>query len=141
MQSAGFLLVAAVLTVLISISSCKKEELDSTPPGPVTVLETEPTYGGAIIKYQLPDDSDLLYVRAEYTNALGENVFKVGSRYTNSIEIDGFVEAGTYPVNLYAVDQANNKSEPTSVDISQLGKSFGKNRICLPLFRRRFKRK
>lgn len=121
--SAGFRLVAAMLIILISSNSCKKEELDSIPPGPVTVLEVEPTNGGAIIKYQLPDDSDLLYVRAEYTNALEENVFKVGSRYTNSIEVDGFIEAGTYPVRIYAVDQANNKSEVTSIDINPL-KSF-----------------
>ena len=119
-HTAKFLLIASALILLISANSCKEEEMDSTPPGPVTVIETEATYGGAIIEYQLPDDSDLLYVRAEYTNALGENVFKVGSRYTNSVEIDGFIEAGTYPVNLYAVDQANNKSEATAVDINPL---------------------
>ena len=122
-HSAGFLLIAATLMLLVSANSCTKEELDSTQPGPLLVLDVEPTNGGAIIKYQLPDDSDLLYVRAEYTNALGEDVFKVGSRYTNSVEIDGFIEAGTYTVHLYAVDQANNKSEATRIDINPL-KSF-----------------
>ena len=47
------------------------ENQDSTPPGSLTIENITPTNGGGIISYQLPDDSDILFVRAEYTNSLG----------------------------------------------------------------------
>ncbi len=114
---------SAVLFLFLFVTACNKEEADVTPPGTVTVTDIQALNGGAIINFKLPDDSDLLYVRAEYTNALGNQVFRASSRFAESIEIDGFNEAGDYPVYLYAVDQANNKSEAVEVTVSPY-KSF-----------------
>ena len=57
--------------------SCEEEALDTTPPGVISITEVEPLNGGAKISYTLPNDEDILYVRAEYTNSLGVEVFKV----------------------------------------------------------------
>lgn len=110
-----------ILALSLGFSACEEDDdTDTTPPGIVSVESIEPTNGGAIINFSLPDDQDLLYVRAEYTNALGNEVFKVSSRFGTTIEIDGFNEEGTYPVRLYAVDESNNKSEPVHIDVNPL---------------------
>ena len=72
-----------ILLLLISIVvSCESEDKkDTTPPGEVTITSTEATYGGAIISYTLPNDDDILYVRADYTNGKGEAVFRTVSKH------------------------------------------------------------
>ncbi|MFT3752131.1 MAG: DUF4959 domain-containing protein [Paludibacter sp.] len=106
------LLSAAVFT------SCKQEELDTITPGKVTDISYKPTNGGAILKFTAPDDNDLLYIKAVYTNSLGKEVFKVTSHYGDSIEIDGFKEATPQKVKLYAVDRSNNHSEATEIEVT-----------------------
>ena len=75
---------------LVILFGCKDDENgDSTPPGSLSVEDITPTNGGGIISYLLPDDSDVLFVRAEYTNSLGVDVYRVSSSHNNYIEIDG----------------------------------------------------
>ena len=76
----------ATATILISsvLWGCKGEELETTPPGKVTNITYRPTLGGAVLHFTAPNDNDLLYVKASYTNSLGEEVFKVASHYTDS---------------------------------------------------------
>ncbi len=112
--------IIALLTILFIGQNCKKEVIDQTPPGIVTVNEIEPLNGGAMIHYTLPLDADLLYVKAEYTNSQGNKVFKVSSRFANSIEVDGFNDTLAHPVNLYTVDQSTNTSDAVEVSVKPL---------------------
>jgi hypothetical protein len=89
---------------------------DTTPPGELTVISTTPTNGGGIITYELPQDDDILFVRADYTNAQGEDVFRVSSKNNNQIEISGMVEAEPIDISLRVVDE--NKNESSSVVVS-----------------------
>ena len=89
---------------------------DTTPPGELTVVSTTPTNGGGIITYELPQDDDILFVRADYTNAQGEDVFRVSSKNNNQIEISGMVEAEPIDISLRVVDE--NKNESNSVVVS-----------------------
>ena len=91
----------AILLLVLSGQSCKKDELDTTPPGKVSVTTVEPTNGGAIISYDLPSDNDILYVKAEYMNSLGNEVFKSSSHFGNSIEVDGFNDTLSHKIKLY----------------------------------------
>ena len=60
------------LLIIFSFSTCEEDDnQDSTAPGVLVVDEIIPTNGGGIISYSLPDESDILFVRAEYTNSLG----------------------------------------------------------------------
>ena len=81
-------LVVAIL-VLFSFSCSETESGDVTPPGILTVNSVTPTNGGGIISYDLPSDTDILFVRAKYTNTNGEEVSRVSSKYNNEIEISG----------------------------------------------------
>ena len=71
---------------LVILFGCKDDQnQDSTPPGSLTIENIIPTNGGGIISYQLPDDSDILFVRAEYTNSLGVDVYRVSSSHNLSL--------------------------------------------------------
>lgn len=112
-----------LLLVVAAFAACKEEVLDTTAPGKVTNISYLSTNGGAILKFTAPDDDDLLYIKAVYTNALGREVFKVTSHYGDSIEIDGFKDETPQNVKLYAVDRSNNQSEATEINVIPM-KSF-----------------
>lgn len=102
----------------LAFVACKEEATDTTVPGKVTDISYVPTNGGAILSFTAPADDDLLFVKAVYTNALGKEVFKVTSRYTETIEIDGFMDETPQKVRLYAVDANNNASEPAEIVVT-----------------------
>ena len=110
------------LTILIfAVSSCsKQDDGDTTPPSVLTVNSVTPTNGGGIISYTLPNDDDILYVRAEYTNSNGVDVSRASSSYNNSIEIDGLNQTTALTITLYVVDQNYNQSAPIYVELVPL---------------------
>ncbi len=112
-----------LLLAVVAFTACKEEALDTTAPGAVTNVSYKPTNGGAILTFTAPDDNDLLYIKAVYTNALGKEVFKVTSHYGDSIEIDGFKDETPQKVKLYAVDRSNNASVSTEIEVTP-SKSF-----------------
>lgn len=115
----GFALISLII---LGFVSCKKDEgsNDKTPPGKLTIKETIPTHGGAKIVYILPQDEDVLFVKAEYTTTLGEEVFKASSFYNDTIEIDGFNDTLPQLVQLYVVDRNDNHSEVVETQVAPL---------------------
>jgi hypothetical protein len=111
-----------LLTILIfAVNSCsKQDDGDTTPPSVLTVDSVTPTNGGGIISYTLPNDDDILYVRAEYTNSNGVDVSRASSSYNNSIEIDGLNQTTALTITLYVVDQNYNQSAPIYVELVPL---------------------
>ena len=102
-------ILAILLISIITLIGCKDDEnQDSTPPGSLTIENITPTNGGGIISYTLPDDSDILFVRAEYTNSLGIDVYRVSSSHNDSIEIDGLNQNTPVQVRLFVIDENEN---------------------------------
>ena len=108
------------LFVYVVVACSDKEDGDTTPPGVLTVNMVTPTNGGGIINYTLPDDNDILYVKAEYTNSNGVDVSRASSSYNNSIEIDGLNQTNTLTITLYVVDENFNQSAPIFVELIPL---------------------
>ncbi len=109
------------IVLIGSILSCSKnEDVDSTPPGIITNVSVVPTNGGGIISYTLPSDSDVSYVRAEYTNSQGEDVFRVASKYNTSLEVNGLNQTSPIKVILYVVDENENISEAVEIEFTPL---------------------
>ena len=109
------------LSLFVFFTACEENESqDSTAPGVLVVDEIIPTNGGGIITYSLPDDSDILFVRAEYTNSLGVDVYRVSSSHNNSIEIDGLNQNSAITVRLFVVDENENISQPVEVEFIPL---------------------
>ena len=113
-----------ILSILFSffiLLGCEdNESQDTIPPGSLSVENIIPTNGGGIISYSLPSDSDILFVRAEYTNSLGVDVYRVSSSHNNSIEIDGLNQNTPLLVRLFVVDENENMSQPIEVEFTPL---------------------
>lgn len=109
--------------ILLIFTACKEEVIDTIAPGKVSNVTFRPTNGGAVLKYTIPGDDDLLYIKAVYTNAQGNEVFRVSSHYGDSIEIDGFIDETPQKIKIYAVDRSNNVSEATEIEVKP-NKSF-----------------
>jgi hypothetical protein len=94
--------------------------INTEPPKPVTDVQVVNIPGGAILKYQLPDDEDLLFVKAAYSYKEGHQAEARSSLYCDSIKIQGFGTEDERAVELRAVDRSNNESEPVTVTIKPL---------------------
>ena len=108
------------LLIFLVTGCSKNDDGDTTPPGALTVQNVTPTNGGGIIEYTLPDDNDILYVRAEYTNSNGVDVSRASSSYNNTIEISGLNQTSALTITLYVVDEDYNQSTPIYVELIPL---------------------
>jgi hypothetical protein len=68
----------------------------------------------------LPEEDDLLYIKAVYILPNGNRKEMLSSAYSNSIELKGFGKSAKTKVELYAVDKSYNKSAPVAVEIEPL---------------------
>jgi hypothetical protein len=103
-------------------SSCTEDTIgqpsvDSVPPPPLTNVRVEPTPGGAIIRYDLPNVTDISYVRGEYWF---QGAYKVtrASIMNNYMAIEGLGSIAPVEVTLYVVDHSENVSTPEKVSFS-----------------------
>ena len=102
--------------VFITIIACSdNDNLDTTPPGKLSNITVTPTNGCGIISYNLPSDNDILYVKAVYTNSLGEEVFRVSSKHNTSLEVNGLNQTSPLKVKLFVIDESQNISESTEI--------------------------
>jgi hypothetical protein len=109
-------LVVAVLSCRIEIKDYS-DIPDKIPPGPVKDVTYTPSPGGATFYYTLPDDEDLMGVKAVYTNESGTEMVMRSSGFIDSLTITGFGTTDEQDVKLYAVDNSNNESEAVTVSI------------------------
>lgn len=115
--------VLFVVGIISIIFSCDEEERgpifsNGIAPGVVTEIVTEPLSGGARISYKLPNDSDLLLVKAEYTLANGEKANVRATSFNNSLNIIGLLDSiKEHKVTLYTEDKSGNTSVPVTVNI------------------------
>ncbi|SEP38141.1 protein of unknown function [Mucilaginibacter sp. OK283] len=119
------LLMCLVSLAVLGLNSCKQDKLepvtkDGVAPGPVTGVSVENLHGSAKISYALPNDADLLYIRAVYTTKQGAVRETKVSRYNSNLTVVGFGDTDAYQVTLYAVDKSENVSAPTVVTVHPL---------------------
>lgn len=111
--------------ILLAQQACKQETLgpighDTQPPGALSNIQVTNLNGAATISYSLPNDADLLYVRAEYKTKQGVSRETKTSRYNSSVTVEGFGDTSAYEVILYAVDKSENAGTPTTVTVHPL---------------------
>jgi hypothetical protein len=105
--------------------SCGEEEpvgqqpVDSVPPGKVSGVQITNIPGGAVLTYTLPEDEDLLYVKAVYTRN-GEICESRTSLYKDSLKVEGYGDTQSHEVKVIAVDRSRNESAPETVTIQPL---------------------
>lgn len=111
-----------LITLFIFLTGFSCSELENKPitkdggaPGSVTNVEVETIPGGAYITYQLPDDSDLLYVKGSYELRKGVMAEQRSSLYNDTLKIVGFGDTGQKKVSVITVDRSENESAPVEV--------------------------
>ena len=117
--------IVFVIGLLLFVGvSCRQDKLgplvnDGTAPKPITNPQVENLAGAAKITYTLPDDANLLYVKAEYMIKGVKNEAK-SSLYKNNILVEGFGDTDERDVTLYAVSRSEVASTPVTVKIKPL---------------------
>jgi hypothetical protein len=118
----------AVLLTAILFFSCAEEERityynpDAPAPAaldPVTV-SVKNLPGKSVVKYQTPDDENLLYVKAVYESAPGVIREAKASVFIDTLLLEGFNAAGDYPVELVCVGKNEKPSDAISITVSPL---------------------
>ncbi|MEL7586214.1 MAG: DUF4959 domain-containing protein [Prolixibacteraceae bacterium] len=113
-----------ILLMPIVWISCEEEGridfIDDTAPAPgqVTNVTVYNKPGGAVLKYTLPADKNLLYVRAEYEIKTGVIRETKSSYFKDSLVLEGFGIPGIYDVKLYSVGKNEKASAPYIVQIN-----------------------
>ena len=113
------------LFVALYFVACREENfngqfpVDSVPPAPVTLMADGVVNfpGGATITYLLPDETDLLCVKAVYQRSDGSVNEEIASAFFNSISLRGFGKSAKVKVLLFSVDKSLNESQPVEVEI------------------------
>jgi len=118
-------LLLFLLSLTIAFSGCKEDELgplenNTTPPGKVANVSVTNGPGNASITFSLPADKDLLYVKAVYYLANGQEMEVKTSYYGNTLLVEGFGDTNEHEVKIYAVNRSETPSEPTIVKVKPL---------------------
>jgi hypothetical protein len=100
-------------------TGCKEEgridfvENASPAPQPVAIVRVTNTQGGAVVKYQVPDDENLLGVKVVYTRN-GEICESKASKYVDTLSIQGYGTTDSQSFELYSVGIGGKLSAPVS---------------------------
>lgn len=112
-----------IMTVVLI--SCDKDYVgqyptDNTAPQPISNVVVENLPGSVKLTYDIPDEKDLLYVKAEYLSVTGEKVVYKTSVYSNTMLIKGFGKSKKSTIKVTSVDRSQNESPSIEVDIEPL---------------------
>ncbi|HTN19298.1 MAG TPA: DUF4959 domain-containing protein [Pelobium sp.] len=116
-----------LIAFAFAISSCSKEletnkpiANDPTIPAQVSGVSVVNGNGNATVKYTVPNDPNLLFVKAVFTITNGKEREVKASFYTNELLLDGFADTLEHQVALYSVSRSEVESAPVIVKIKPL---------------------
>lgn len=119
------------IVLSLIICSCSEKQLEPisgslNKPGVVTEITTEEIPGGVVISYRIPDSEDILAVKGVYTLADGKEHTTTASFYENKLIVQGYNDVEQHEVELYAVNRAQEVSDPVTVSFRPLESSLSK---------------
>lgn len=125
MKSYSIYIVAIILLI---ITGCKEEnnlypygeDMEKGAPGQVSDIIVENIPGGAIITYQLPENSDIMYVKALYKVGNNTPMESRSSKYSNTLTVRGFGDTLVHEVKLYCVDRMEDAGVSATTTIKPL---------------------
>ena len=119
--------ILPILAAAFVLSACGDDfkpsaygEDDGVAPAQVKDVVVENINGGAILRYTVPSDPDLLYVKAVLQNSRNERQEVRASMYVDSLLIEGLGNTQSRKVEIYSVDRHENASKPVTVTINPL---------------------
>lgn len=120
-------IATSILTIALALAGCSDVNLlrpyghdDGKGPGPVSEVTVTNKPGAAVIRYKLPSDTDLSYVKAEFTGTDGSKREARASSYVDSLLIEGFGDTANHTIEIRAYDKFENASSPVMVTVTPL---------------------
>lgn len=120
-------IIASILPFAMALAGCSDVDLlhpygtdDGKGPSPVSEVTVTNKPGAAVIRYKLPADHDLSYVKAEFIGTGGSKREARASSYVDSLLIEGFGNTADYTIELRAYDRFENASSPVKVTVTPL---------------------
>ena len=108
-----------LLIALLLFSSCSSDDTEVFGVKPTGGVEFTPIPGGAKMTYTLPDNVDVMEIRARYNDVNGKEVIVSGSYLDKELQLVGFNEARTnIPVYISYVNRQGICSEEYSTTFS-----------------------
>lgn len=123
-------LYIVLISLLFVVSGCKEEgrldHIDMSAPAPEQIYDItmRATAGGAVLKYKMPKDENLLYVKAVYQIETGAIHTTKASCYEDSLVLEGFGEVKPYPIQLYSVGRNEKESAPVTYEVTPLTPAY-----------------
>jgi hypothetical protein len=116
----------ALMLVMLASAGCKEEKwityYDPDAPAPQAInpssVKIENFPGKSIIRYGLPKDDNLLYVKAVYETAPGVLRESKASFYIDTLALEGFGAAGNFNVKIVSVGKNEKESEAVNITVS-----------------------
>lgn len=108
MKPHNYIIAFIILVFAFLFVSCEEEgridQIDQTVPAPqqAAVRSVTPRPGGAVIHYDIPDDDNIIGVKAVYERN-GETCESMASRFVDSLKVEGFGDTSTRQGTLYSV--------------------------------------
>ena len=114
-----------LLSFLFLFMACEEKTADPISksggkPDKVTEITTEATPGGVIISYRIPNNEDVLGVKAVYTITNGRTYESSSSYYNSSLELEGYNDVREYEAKVYTINRAQELSDPVIVKFTPL---------------------
>ncbi|WP_437920295.1 DUF4959 domain-containing protein [Sphingobacterium sp. LRF_L2] len=123
----------AVIATIVFALSCKQDLEFRSPhgdngekPDVVTGVSVTNLAGKAKITYKLPNNSNLLYVKAVYQYGTGEHAEVKSSIFVDTLLVEGFADTQEHDITLYAVSRNEVLSDPVIVKVKPLEAPFKK---------------
>ena len=123
----SYIMVLHLVLIFLSIG-CKEDDnirpfgkdVEAGAPGVVSEIKVKNIPGGAVISYQLPDNPDIMYVRARYKVGQGKEMEARASVYANELTVNGFGDMNEHEVELSCVDRMENEGATTVAVVTPL---------------------
>lgn len=112
-----------ILVLAGTIQACTEKEnvpisKETGKPGQVSEVSVVNTPGGAVITYRIPNQAEVLSVKAVYTISTGKKYEAISSMYNNTLSILGYNDEKPHEVLLYTINRAQELSDPVKVTIN-----------------------
>ncbi|MDR1667264.1 MAG: DUF4959 domain-containing protein [Bacteroidales bacterium] len=113
------------------LCSCTEKQLEpintsKDKPSQVSDTRSERIPGGAVISFVLPQDDNVLAVKAVYTLTNGQERESIVSFYGNSLTLEGYNDTLEHEALLYTVSRAQVLSDPVPVKFTPLESPLSK---------------
>lgn len=121
MKKLIYILLLTCALIVVSCTETGREPFNNdVAPAQVNNIAVQSLPGGVKITYTIPNDENILYVKAVYALADGIEKESKSSFYKSEIILEGFAETKEYTVTLYSVSRGENLSEPIQVKFTPM---------------------